>query len=75
MNIYVQLASCFMQLAAPVSRHKIVHFHCLFEGKMLIRMGIRISMGITMFKIFIWRGLLSDIGSEITFYGSAYKSP
>ena len=26
-----------------------------------------ISMGITIFKIFIWGGILSDIWSEITF--------
>ena len=29
-------------------------------------------MGITIFKIFIWGGISSDIRSEITFYGSAY---
>ena len=29
-------------------------------------------MGITLFKIFIWGGISSDILSEITFYGSAY---
>ena len=28
-------------------------------------------MGIIIFKIFIAGGILSDIGSEITFYGSA----
>ena len=28
-------------------------------------------MGITIFKIFIWGGISSDIRSEITFYGSA----
>ena len=32
-------------------------------------------MGITIFKIFIWGGISSDIRSEITFYGSAYASP
>ena len=34
-----------------------------------------IRMGITIFKIFIWGGISSDILSEITFYGSAYASP
>ena len=34
-----------------------------------------IRMGITIFKIFIWRGISSDIRSEITFYGSAHASP
>ena len=63
----MQLASGFMQLAAAVRRRNIVHFNCLFEGKML--------MGITIFKIFIWGGISSDIRSEITFYGSAYASP
>ena len=29
-------------------------------------------MGITILKIFIWRGISSNIRSEITFYGSAY---
>ena len=33
-----------------------------------------IRMGITIFKIFIWGGILSDIHSEITFYGSACAS-
>ena len=33
---YMQLASGFMQLAAAVCRRNIVHFNCLFEGKMLI---------------------------------------
>ena len=33
---YMQLASGFMQLAAAVRRRNIVHFNCLFEGKMLI---------------------------------------
>ena len=32
---YMQLASGFMQLAAAGPRRNIVHFHCLFEGKML----------------------------------------
>ena len=31
-------------------------------------------MGITIFKIFIWGGILLDIRSEITFYGSAPAS-
>ena len=31
-----------------------------------------IRMGITIFKIFIWKGISSDIQSEITFYGSAH---
>ena len=34
-----------------------------------------IRMGITIFKIFIWGGITSDIRSEITFYGSAGASP
>ena len=34
-----------------------------------------IRMGITIFKIFIWGGISSDIRSEITFYGSARASP
>ena len=29
-----------------------------------------IRMGMTIFKTFIWGGILSDIGSEIMFYGS-----
>ena len=33
-----------------------------------------IRIGITIFKIFIWGGILSDICSEITFYGSACAS-
>ena len=33
---YMQLASGFMQLAAAKRRHNKVHFHRLFEGKMLI---------------------------------------
>ena len=32
----MQLASAFIQLAAAGQRCNIVHFHCLFEGKMLI---------------------------------------
>ena len=34
-----------------------------------------IRMGITIFKIFIWGGISSDIRSEIRFYGSACASP
>ena len=34
-----------------------------------------IRMGITIFKIFIWGGISSDIRSEIMFYGSADESP
>ena len=30
-----------------------------------------IRMGITIFKIWIWGGISSDIGSEITFYDDA----
>ena len=33
---YMQLASCFMKLAAAGRRHNQVHFHGLFEGKMLM---------------------------------------
>ena len=35
-NRYMQLASGFMQLAAAGCKRNIVHFHCLFEGKLLI---------------------------------------
>ena len=34
-----------------------------------------IRMGITLFKIFILGGKLSDSRSEITFYGSTHVSP
>ena len=34
-----------------------------------------IRMGITVFKIFIWGGISSNIRSEIMFYGSADTSP
>ena len=34
-----------------------------------------IRMRITVFKIFIWGGISSDICSEITFYGSARALP
>ena len=37
---YMQLASGFMQLAATGHRRNIVHFHCLFEGKMLTENSI-----------------------------------
>ena len=33
---YMQLTSGFMQLAAAGRRRNKVHFHCLFEGNMLI---------------------------------------
>ena len=33
---YIQLASGFMQLAAAGRKRNIAHFHCLFEGNMLI---------------------------------------
>ena len=32
-----------------------------------------IRMGITIFKIFVFGGILLDIRSEITFYGSALR--
>ena len=32
----MQLASGFMQLAAAEPRGNILHFHCHFEGKMLL---------------------------------------
>ena len=67
----MQLASGFMQLAAAGRRRNKVHFHCLFEGKCYEC----IRMGITVFKIFIWGGISSDIRSRITFYGCAYTSP
>ena len=62
----MQLASGFMQLAAAGCRHNILHFHCLFEGKMLLVM--------TIFKVFIRGGLSFDICSEVTFYSSAEAS-
>ena len=31
--------------------------------------------GITVFKIFIWGGISSDIRSEIKFYGDAREEP
>ena len=34
-----------------------------------------IRMGITIFKIFIWGGISSNIRLEITFYGSTRASP
>ena len=34
-----------------------------------------IRMGITLFKIIMWGGISSDIGLEITFYGSPRASP
>ena len=68
----MQLASDFMQLAAAGRRRNIVHFFTVFlKGKCYKC----IRMGITVFKIFIWGGILSDILSEITFYRSAYASP
>ena len=42
----------------------------LFETK--LQKCIRV--GITIFKIFIWGGISSDIQLEITFYGSSRKS-
>ena len=38
--------------------------------KIEIKLQKCIRMGITTFKIFIWGGILSDIRSEIMFYGS-----
>ena len=43
--------------------------------KIEIKLHKCIRMGITIFKIFIWGGISSDIRSEITFYGSARASP
>ena len=40
---YMQLASGIMQLAAAGRRLNKVHFHCLFEGKMLIKKYISSS--------------------------------
>ena len=34
-----------------------------------------INKGITVFKIFIWGGISSDIRSEIKFYGDARAEP
>ena len=31
-----RLTSGFMQLAAAGCRHNMLHFHCLFEGKMIL---------------------------------------
>ena len=33
---FMQLASGFMQFAAARRRHNILHFHLLFEGKLLL---------------------------------------
>ena len=71
-NEYMQLASDFMQLAAAggIGATKYI-FTVFLKGncKNCIRMGI------TVFKIFIWGGISSDIRWEIMFYGSAYVSP
>ena len=66
----MQLASGFMQLAAAGRRRNKVHFHCLFEGKMLI---VHLNWD-NHIQIFLWGGISSDIRSVITFYGSAYAS-
>ena len=34
-----------------------------------------ITLGITVFKFFIWGGISSDIRSEILFYGDASAEP
>ena len=54
-------------------------FNCVFRSTKLRKYALRsliwsyekyIRMGINIFKIFIWGGILSDIRSEITFYSS-----
>ena len=52
----MQLPSGFMQLAVAGRRRNKIHFHCLLEGKMLIR----IRMGITILKI-----LFGEVNSRI----------
>ena len=67
---YMQLASCFMQLAAAAHWPNRVHFHCLSLS--FLRENVN---SVTIFKIFIWRGIWSNIRSGIMFYSSAYASP
>ena len=54
----------FMQLSVAGQGCNILHFYCLFEGKMLLVH----KDGDFIFKIFIWGGISLDIHSEITFY-------
>ena len=63
--LFIQLASSFMQLAVAGHRCNILHFHCLFEGKMLLVH----KDGDFVFKIFICGGISLDIHSGIMFYG------
>ena len=68
----MQLASGFMQLVATGRIGATMYIFTVFlKGK--CQMCIR--MGITIFKIFLWGGVLLDIRLEIMFYGSAYASP
>ena len=68
---YMQLASDFMHLATA---------GCIGAAKYIFTVFLKgnckycIRMGITVFKIFIWGGILADISSEITFYCSAYTT-
>ena len=56
---------------------KIQHFiwvctasgYALFAGVKMIFQRQKYNYGITVFKIFSWEIILSDIGSEIKFYG------
>ena len=70
---YMQLASSFMQLVAPERRRNIVHFHCLFERKILTASALEWGYPYSIF--FIWGDISSDIHSEITFYDFADASP
>ena len=60
---FMQLASGFMQLAATCCRRNILYYHCLFKGKCYLC----IRMVISILKIIIWRGISSDMRSEVTF--------
>ena len=67
----MQLAIAFMQLIAAGRKGATKYIFAAFlKGKC----SKCIRMGITIFKIFIWGGISSDIRSEITFYGSSYAS-
>ena len=63
------LMSCYCNKTSNYSSLRRNNF---FNGKKAQKC---IRMGITIFKMFIWGGLWSDIGSEITIYGSAQVSP
>ena len=71
MSLFIGPQVVLMQLAAVDFRHKILHGHCLFEGKMVL---VHLN-GDNHIQNFICGGISSNIYSEITFYGSAYTSP